>query len=112
MISGNRNRMWRAAGGLAMALLAAPPAFGNALVDEGRALATNNCARCHAVGRTGASPMNEAPPFRHLHERYAVEMLEEALAEGIVVNHPDMPRFELAPPQIDALIAYLKSLER
>jgi mono/diheme cytochrome c family protein len=50
-----------------------------------------------------------------LHERYNVENLAEALAEGIVVGHTgrrQMPQFVLSPAEIDDLIAYLKSLER
>ena len=83
-------------------------------IERGRALAERNCATCHAVGRTGSSPYEPAPPFRTLHERYDVEALAEALAEGIVVGHGgarQMPRFVLTPPQIDDLLAYLKSLE-
>jgi mono/diheme cytochrome c family protein len=81
-------------------------------VDRGLAFATTNCAPCHAIGKTGDSPNGEAPALRTLHERYPVENLEEALAEGIVVGHPDMPQFQLTPLQIEALIAYLKTLER
>jgi hypothetical protein len=42
--------------------------------------------------------------------RGKVDELQEALAEGIVVGHPDMPEFELAPKQIAAFLSYLKSL--
>ena len=38
--------------------------------------------------------------------------LAEALAEGIVSGHPDMPVFVFTPPQIEAFLAYLNSLER
>jgi cytochrome c len=79
-------------------------------IDRGRALAQANCAGCHAIGRTGESPLPKAPPFRILHRRYPVQNLAEALAEGIRVVHP-MPEFRLKPNQIDDLIAYLKSLE-
>ena len=71
-----------------------------------------NCSRCHAIGLHGASPLPVAPPFRTLHERYAVEDLAEALAEGIVTGHPSMPQFKLDPGQIDDVVAYLKSLEQ
>jgi cytochrome c len=81
-------------------------------VARGRTLAQTNCARCHAVGRVGRSPLREAPPFRDLHTRYPVEDLAEALAEGIRTGHPGMPEFRFDPDQVDALIAYLKSLER
>ena len=83
-------------------------------VQRGRAIAERHCATCHAVGRSGPSPYASAPPFRTLHERYDVEALAEALAEGIVVGHGgarQMPQFMLAPAAIDDLLAYLKSLE-
>jgi cytochrome c len=73
-----------------------------------------HCATCHAIGRTGASPYAPAPPFRTLNERYDVEALAEALAEGIVVGHRgarQMPQFVLTPAEIDDLLAYLVSLE-
>ena len=39
-----------------------------------------------------------------------VENLEEALGEGIVVGHPEMPQFQFSPQNVGALVAYLKSL--
>jgi mono/diheme cytochrome c family protein len=36
--------------------------------------------------------------------------LEEALAEGISTGHPDMPEFVADPDQIDAILAYIESL--
>jgi mono/diheme cytochrome c family protein len=82
-------------------------------IERGRAFAEQNCGSCHATGFSGASPLAKAPPFRTLHERYPVENLTEALAEGIRTGHPVMPQFDaLDTEQIDDLIAYLKSLER
>lgn len=81
-------------------------------VEAGRLLVQENCARCHAVGRSGESVMEEAPPFRRLHTRYPIEYLAEALAEGISVGHKEMPPFQFEPIQIKELLAYLKSLER
>ena len=71
-----------------------------------------DCARCHAVGPTGDSPLKDAPPFRTLHTRYPVESLEESLAEGIITGHPAMPEFHFSPEQVGDIIAYLKSLQR
>ncbi|MBK3425862.1 c-type cytochrome, partial [Methylobacterium ajmalii] len=79
---------------------------------QGAALARTHCARCHAVGRTGPSPLRAAPPFRDLHARYPVEELAESLAEGIRTGHPGMPEFRFDPDQAEDLIRYLKSLER
>ena len=81
-------------------------------IQRGRAFAQANCARCHAIGRSGESPLPKAPPFRTLHERYPVEDLEESLAEGIRTGHPAMPEFALDENQIRDQISYLKSLER
>jgi mono/diheme cytochrome c family protein len=80
--------------------------------ERGHAFARSHCARCHAIGRSGASPLAEAPPFRDLHKRYPVEQIAEAFAEGVTTGHGPMPEFELSTAQINDLIAYLKSLER
>ena len=62
-------------------------------LKRGEELLTRNCASCHAVGRTGDSPHKFAPPFRTLGQRYPIDSLEEALGEGIMSGHPDMPEF-------------------
>jgi mono/diheme cytochrome c family protein len=49
-----------------------------------------------------------------LPQKYDVEGLAEALAEGIVVGNTgarQMPMFVLSADEIDDLIAYLKSLD-
>ena len=79
--------------------------------QRGFVFVKTNCSLCHAIGAYGGSPLPLAPPFRTLHEKYPVENLREALAEGIVTGHPNMPAFELDPGQINDVIAYLKSLE-
>ena len=80
-------------------------------IEAGRDIAEQLCARCHAVGAEGESPHDDAPPFRTFAEKWPVEHLGEALAEGITVGHADMPEFVLQPDEIDAFIAYLESLE-
>lgn len=85
-------------------------AEGETVQERGRAIAQAQCARCHAIGKEGKSPMALAPPFREIPQRYPVEHLAEALAEGIVVGHPAMPEFVFDPPEIDALLSYLQSL--
>ena len=68
-------------------VLAASPAE-----QRGRSYAMSHCSRCHAIERTGQSPFQPAPPFRTLHQRYPIETLGEALAEGINTGHPAMLR--------------------
>lgn len=90
--------------------LASAGAEETAEVAAGRAIAEEHCARCHAVGATDVSPHPEAPAFRTFQQKWPLYHLEEALGEGIVVGHPDMPAFEMEPEDIDALLAYLASL--
>jgi cytochrome c len=83
----------------------------SAQVAKGRALVQRNCGMCHAVGRSGLSRNPEAPPFRELHRRYDMEMLGEALAEGILTGHPAMPEFRFEPNEVIAIIRYLQSIQ-
>ncbi|MGD9981374.1 MAG: cytochrome c [Hyphomonadaceae bacterium] len=78
---------------------------------RGARLTQSQCGECHAIGATGESPAPEAPPFRTLSRNYRVANLQEALAEGISVGHPAMPQFEFAPEDVDAIIAYLESIQ-
>lgn len=99
---------------LAILGLAALPASLSAAepdIAHGQALIEANCATCHAAGRTGDSPHPEAPAFRTLSQRYPIETLEEALAEGIVTGHPDMPEFVATPDQIADIVAFLESIQ-
>jgi len=86
-----------------------PAAANNA--RQGKRLALTHCARCHAIDKVSSSPLKIAPPFRTLHERYPVEMLQESLAEGIITGHPSMPQFSFDADQVSDLIAFLKTLE-
>lgn len=80
-------------------------------IDAGRQLAVQTCAACHATGTDDASPLAKAPAFRDLGKLYPVSNLEEALAEGIVTGHDDMPQVEWESDQIVAFIAYLESIQ-
>lgn len=80
-------------------------------VEHGRRLVGENCASCHATGKTGESPHLAAPPFRELWRLYPIETLEEAFVEGIETGHPDMPAFEASPTQITDILAYIRSVQ-
>ena len=100
-----------AAGTLAMLSNATVAATDDEAAAQGQAILEKNCARCHAIGLTGASPHPQAPPFRDVVNRYPVEDLEESLAEGITSGHPDMPEFVFEAGEIDAIVSYLNSLK-
>jgi mono/diheme cytochrome c family protein len=93
-------------------LAALEPAAAAADLKRGEQLLTRDCARCHAVGRSGDSPRKDAPAFRTLGKRYPIESLEEALGEGIMSGHPDMPEFTFDADDVGAIIAYLKSIQQ
>ena len=78
--------------------------------DRGGVLVRQKCAGCHAVERTGDSPLASAPPFRTMGVKYPVRDLQEAFAEGLVTTHPAMPAFELQSTEIADLIAWLESV--
>jgi mono/diheme cytochrome c family protein len=94
---------------LLLVLVAGPAEAGD--VERGRAIAQDNCSRCHAIGSQGDSPFEPAPPFRDVVQKWPPTYLAEALGEGIVVGHPDMPEFTFSDTEIDDLIAYLESLQ-
>ena len=70
-----------------------------------------NCASCHAIDQASLSPEPKAPPFRNVVKTYDPAALEEALAEGIVTGHEQMPEFAFAPEQVTAIVAYLGTLK-
>ncbi len=92
-------------------------------VTAGRKVAERNCAACHAIG-DGESPLKEAPPFARLKYRYGPGGLAQLLEEGMIKNwprpleegaapiHPRMPALELGEDETNALVDYLRSLER
>lgn len=79
---------------------------------RGEALLSQHCAMCHAVGRVGTSPHSMAPAFRTLGQRYPIESLQEALGEGLLSGHPDMPEFAFEPQDVGAIIRYLQSIQQ
>jgi mono/diheme cytochrome c family protein len=81
-------------------------------IKRGQELLTRVCGSCHAVGRSDDSAAKDAPAFRTLGRRYPVENLEEALGEGIMAGHPDMPEFKFDADDVGAIIAYLKSIQQ
>ncbi len=96
--------------GLGMTV-ATQPGVAAADLKRGETLLTRDCGPCHAVGR-GDSPRKDAPAFRTLGTRYPVEDLEEALGQGFMSGHPDMPEFKFDADDVGAIIAYLKSIQQ
>ncbi len=81
------------------------------MIEAGKKLVTKSCSQCHAVGEKGASTHADAPPFRKVVTLYPTEHLAEALGEGIISGHPDMPEFVFDPDEVGEILAYLDSLK-
>ena len=96
---------------ICLALLSAPPATADEAGDiaAGKHLAEINCATCHALGSSGASPLPPAPPFRDIPMSYDDGELEDAFNDGIVATHPAMPDWKMTPDQAHQLAAFIMS---
>ncbi|WP_286158954.1 c-type cytochrome [Methylobacterium sp. Leaf456] len=85
-------------------------AAGEASAPRGHAFAQAHCARCHALGLRGASPLHAAPPFRGLARTFPIDDLADVLVEGVERRHPAMPDIRLDPTAAADLSAYFRSL--
>ena len=81
-------------------------------IARGESIVQEKCSRCHATGRTDASPNPKALPFREVGKLYPLDHLAEALAEGIITGDNDMPEFKFNPRDVDAIIEYLSAMSQ
>lgn len=81
-----------------------------AILKRGHALAAQKCSHCHAIGRDDERPHAMVLPFRDLHQRFPIEMLQTAKESLIISGHDEMPMFELSQEDMHALLAYIDSL--
>jgi mono/diheme cytochrome c family protein len=81
------------------------------LTAQGQVLAERMCAQCHSIGRSGASPHTEAPPFRELGRRLDLDLFTDRLRDTLTVDHPDMPAFRFTRPDARAFVLYLRSIQ-
>jgi len=81
------------------------------MLTSGKTILSDNCSACHAVSVNDESMHLDAPPFRSLSASYPVEQLAEALVEGIMTGHADMPEFAFSVEEVDAILAWLESIQ-
>jgi len=98
--------------GFAALSLALPARAEDVSPSAGRQLAITRCGRCHAVGRTDDSPNPRTPRFRDLGARFPFDGLRDALVQGMIVGHPEMPIQHLTAVESGDLVAYLRSLQK
>ncbi len=96
-------------GALFAVLVLPPSSFAKPL--GGEVLLSKSCGRCHAVGKTGKSPMKKAPPFREIASRYAPKELETVIMQGAVSHYPAMPQIQFSPEDAAAIVSYLDTIK-
>ena len=82
-----------------------------ALAEAGHRVAQLKCARCHAVELSGESRNQNAPPFREISRSLTIMSNETSFREGVRIGHMDMPPVRLTRSEIEALSAYLHTLQ-
>jgi len=95
------------AGGLPMMT----PLDSGAQIARGHDLAEERCSTCHAIGPSGDSPVEAAPAWREIHDRFTGRSLNAVLSQGISHTEPRMPSFDLSDGDANALAAYLRSIQ-
>jgi mono/diheme cytochrome c family protein len=100
-----------AASALALTLVV-PQARARDAAAHGRALVTEFCSACHAVGRHDGSTVVGAPPLRSLSRSYDLDRFVDALRHGISSDHPEMPEFKFNRTDARDIQAYLRSIQR
>lgn len=100
---------------LALLLMGSWSTAGYALDQEqrhGKALLKAQCARCHAVDRTGKSPLAEAPLFRTFGDKLYDTDFVQRLQDGLTTIHPGMPTFRFDRDDAEAAVNYLKAIQQ
>jgi PQQ-dependent dehydrogenase (methanol/ethanol family) len=98
---------------LACLLLAAisfaqnPPALTPQLVEAGQKAFRQNCAACHGPDADGSDQGPRLTANRRLRSR-SVDQLRRIIKDGMPSS--GMPAFPLPAPELDALVAYVRSL--
>lgn len=82
------------------------------MIAAGSEIANARCGSCHNVGASGESPLPQAPALRTLTSRYRLDVLREEFQQGVHVGAAEMPKFDFSLAEIDALSAYLASIQQ
>lgn len=78
---------------------------------EGRQVAEQLCASCHAIDLGKTSPNPAAPPFGEVLDRYGADALARDLDNAVPISHLRMPTFYLGDGHAEDLVAYLRAMK-
>lgn len=93
------------------ALAETKPETVDAIRTRGEEVAVQYCGACHATGKSGDSANPKSPVFRTILAKQPAGAIAEDLREGLLIGHKTMPRIQLQPTDVDALMAYLLSIQ-
>lgn len=96
---------------IVMLLLQSSDSQGQSLAKRGQEIANGLCSQCHAIGKTGSSPLPAAPRFRTLDSQTNLSKLSRRIQEGLLIGHEDMPMFRFDRDDADAMVAYIRSVQ-
>jgi mono/diheme cytochrome c family protein len=80
-------------------------------LELGEEIARKNCASCHSIDVSGASPRPDAQPLRSVFVRRSAESLADDFREHIHVGHADMPDYDFTVKETEGMLAYLASIQ-
>jgi mono/diheme cytochrome c family protein len=92
-------------------IVGSPVSQAQTLQQRGAEIAYGLCSRCHAIGKSGESPLLAAPRFRSLDSRTNLSKLSRRIQEGLLTGHEDMPMFRFDRDDADAMVAYIRSVQ-
>jgi mono/diheme cytochrome c family protein len=82
--------------------------------DKGSTLFQSSCLMCHGADGKGNTPTGQALKVANLQSPEVVKMSDAELAAVISKGKNSMPAFgsRLTPPQIEALVSYIRTLQK
>ena len=102
-----KNRIWAV---LAMALIVAAPV----LYADGAATYKAKCAMCHGPDGAGQTTMGKNLKLRDLRSADVQKQTDAELVKWIADGKGKMPAYKgkLTPAEIDALVAFIRTLKK
>jgi len=93
-------------------LIVGVPAFGAGNPDA--ALFKSKCVMCHAANGSGDTPMGKSQKLRDLRSDVVQKQTDIELTKVIAGGKGKMPAFgkQLSTPQIESLIAFIRTLKK
>lgn len=95
-------------------LIAAPSAFAGGGGSDGAAIYKAKCAMCHGPDGAGQTTMGKNMKLRHLGSAEVQKQTDAELVKWIADGKGKMPAYKskLTPADIDALVAFIRTLKK